>query len=503
MKNKTKQIILLVLVSAVFVLTGLNSTRFFKRIDLTENKSFTISDVSKAIIQGIPGNVQITYYLSDKIRNITPVASEIEDLLYEYSAHSRGKVAVTVQDPLKTNTSKKAETMGVQPQQIEVYEKNEQSFAMVYSGITIQYLDQVETIPFIINLETLEYEITYKIRKLVENLNTKIGIIIGHNQKTLDNSFSFLRDKLSSVFELEAVQPGKEITSDYSGIIVLGGKDLTDSDLLYIDEYIMTGGKVLFCIDGVEVEMTRNLETTVLDEAPVFKMIENYGVKINNDIIIDKYARRIPLRGSFPMLYPQWISIAAENIAKDNPLTSGFSGLDLLWASSLELSNNSSSVKALKLLSSSDQAFALNENITANPYEVNGLASNENKERSTLDLGYVLSGKFKSFYTDKESPENRMIVIGDSDFASDVIRYSDSPFNIIFLENAVEWLAIDDSLLTIKTRDKREMRLNKIQVPEKKIKAILFVYLINIILVPAAVIAFGIIRFIRRKRKES
>ena len=184
-------------------------------------------------------------------------------------------------------------------------------------------------------------------------------------------------------------------------------------------------------------------------------------------------------------------------------LTSGFSGLDLLWASSLELSNKSSSVKALKLLSSSDQAFALNENITANPYEVNGLASNENKERSTLDLGYVLSGKFKSFYTDKESPENRMIVIGDSDFASDVIRYSDSPFNIIFLENAVEWLAIDDSLLTIKTRDKREMRLNKIQVPEKKVKAILFVYLINIILVPAAVIAFGIIRFIRRKRKES
>ena len=145
----------------------------------------------------------------------------------------------------------------------------------------------------------------------------------------------------------------------------------------------------------------------------------------------------------------------------------------------------------------------MTENISANPYEVNGLASSENLEREKVDFGYVLSGKFKSFFTDRESPENRMIVIGDSDFASDVIRYSDSPFNIVFLENVIEWLAIDDSLLTIKTRDKREMRMSKIQIHEQKVKAILFVYLINIVLIPAAVVAFGVIRFIRRKRKES
>ena len=502
MNNKIKQIILLVLVSALFAVIGLNSTRFFKRLDLTENKSFTISDISKEIIRTIPGNVQITYFLSDKIKNITPVASEIEDLLYEYSANSRGHVAVTVLDPVKTNTAKKAETLGVQSQQIEVYEKNEQSFAMVYSGITVQYLDQVETIPFILNLETLEYEITYKIRKLVENLNTKIGVIIGDNRKTIENSYSFLGDKLSASFEMEELQHGKEITDDYSGIVILGGKDLTESDLLQVDEYIMRGGKVLFCIDGVEVEMTRNLETTVLEDAPVFKMLEKYGIKINRDLVLDKYARRIPLRGSFPMLYPQWVSVAAENVSKENPVTSRFSGLDLLWTSSVELTDNSG-IKGEVLLSSSDQAYSMTENISANPYEVNGLASNENLERGKVDFAYVLSGKFKSFFTEKESPENRMIVIGDSDFASDVIRYSDSPFNIVFLENAVEWLAIDDSLLTIKTRDKRDMRLNKIQIPEQKVKAILFVYFINIVLIPAAVVAFGVIRFIRRKGKES
>ena len=502
MNNKTKQLILLILVSAVFVLVGLNSTKYFKRIDLTENKSFTISNITKDIMKNIPGNVQITYFLSDKIKNITPVATEIEDLLYEYSANSRGHVAVNVIDPLRSNTSKKAETLGIQPQQIEVYEKNEQSFAMVYSGITIQYLDKVETIPFIMNLETLEYELTYRIRKLVENLNTKIGIIIGHNRKTMDNSFTFLRDKLSTSFEIEVIESGKEIDLDYSAIAILGAKDLTEGDLLYIDDYVMNGGKVIFCIDGVDVEMSRNLESTVLDEAPIFGMLENYGVKINNDLVLDKFARRIPLRGQFPMLYPEWLSITAENVSKTNPMTSQFSGLDLLWASSLELTGQNGSVIAEKLISSSDQAFSLSENISANPYEVNAHASDENRERGSLALGYVLNGKFKSSFTEKESPDNRMIIIGDSDFTSDVIRYSDSPFNIVFFENAVEWLAIDDSLLTIKTRDKRDMRLTKIQVPEQKVKAILFIYFINIVFIPVSVIAFGVIRFIKRKRKE-
>ncbi len=503
MNNKTKEIILLVMVTAVFILIGLNSTRYFVRADLTENKSFTISKITKEIVRNIPGNVQITYYISDRIRSITPVPTEIEDLLHEYSANSRGHVNVTVLDPLKTNTSKKAETLGVQPQQIEVYEKNEQSFAMVYSGITIQYLDKVETIPFIINLETLEYEITYKIRKLVEDLNTKIGIIIGDNRKTLENSFSFMNDKLSKAFELDVIQRGTEIGNDYSAVVLLGNRDITESDLLHIDEYIMAGGKVLLCIDGVDVDMSRNLETQTMENSPVFKMIEKYGIKVNNDIVVDKYARRIPLRGSFPMLYPQWISVAAENVSRENPITSRFAGLDLLWASSVEPSDSGSSVGIEKLLSSSDQAFSLTENITANPYEVNALSSDDSRERGMVDLGYVLTGKFRSYFTEKESPETRMIIIGDSDFASDVIRYSDSPYNIVFLENAVEWLAIDDSLLTIKTRDERDMRLSKVQIPEQRVKAILFIYFINIVFIPLAVVVFGIVRFLKRKRKES
>ncbi len=69
------------------------------------------------------------------------------------------------------------------------------------------------------------------------------------------------------------------------------------------------------------------------------------------------------------MIYPQWVSIAAENVSKENPVTSRFAGLDLLWTSSVELTN-AEGINAEKLISSSDQAYSIKENITANPMKL-------------------------------------------------------------------------------------------------------------------------------------
>ena len=114
----------------------------------------------------------------------------------------------------------------------------------------------------------------------------------------------------------------------------------------------------------------------------------------------------------------------------------------------------------------------------------------------------MLLPEYLSAFTDKTSAETRIIVIGDSDFISDIIEFSDSPYNVLFFENASEWLSNDESLLQIKTRSRRDLRLSKIETAEGRLKAILFVYLVNIVLVPLAIIIFAVARFIRRKRNE-
>ncbi len=501
--KKLREIILIILTTAVVILTALNSVIYFTRADLTENKSFTISDTTKKIIRAIPEKIHITYYISDKIKNITPVATEIEDLLFEYSARSRGRIDVVSVDPARLNLTNKAQSLGINPQQIEVYEKNEQSFAMVYSGITIQYLDKYETIPFILNLETLEYDLTHRIRKLVENIDVKVGIIIGDSRKSMENHYTYVGEKLQQSYGVELIETGKEIPPGISMLAVIGNKDISEGDMLYIDEYIMTGGKVIFCVDGVDVDMSRNLTAVKLENSPVIETLKKYGLRVNNDLVLDKYAKRIPLRGSFPMLYPQWIGIAGQNVSKTNPVTSRFAGLDLLWASSVEEADTVDGIVYERLVSTSDQAWVMDKNITTSPYEVSAEAGYKGDDQRQIGLAYLASGKFKSAFTEKTGNDSKIIVIGDSDFVSDIIQFSDSPYNIMFFENAVEWLSNDESLLQIKTRNKRDLRLNKIESQEGRVKAILFVYLINIVIVPAAVIAFAVIRYLQRKRREA
>ncbi len=501
-KNKIREIILIILTSVIFILAAMNSMVYFSRMDLTENKSFTISDITKKIISSIPDRVNITYFISDKIKTITPVATEIEDLLFEYAAYSKGRIDIVSIDPAKTGMTSKAESLGIIPQQIEVYDQNEQSFAMVYSGIVIQYLDRVETIPFTITLETLEYDLTYRIRKLVEDIDITIGILIGDYRKNIENHFSYLNDRLRQTYKLEIIKPGQEIPESISVLAVIGNKDLTDGDMLYIDEYIINGGKVIFGIDGVDVDMMNNLAAVKLDKSPAIEMLKKYGITINNNLVLDKYAKRIPLRGTFPMLYPEWFGILGQNVSKENPITSRFGGLDLLWASSIDLIE----IEGLtyeRLLASTDQAWVLDSYVTAAPQEVSPLMGYKGDDQRQLDLGYVVSGTFKSAFTDKTGKNTRIIVIGDSDFVSDVIEFSDSPYNIIFFENAVEWLSNDDSLLQIKTRDRRDLRLNKIEEPEKRVSAIMLVYLINIVIIPLLIITVAIVHFIRRKKREA
>ena len=97
MKKRT-EIVLFVLGLVLILLIGLNASRFFLRIDLTKNKAFTISKVSRELFRDIPDRVYITYYVSDKLKSLYPFPFQIEDLLYEYAAYSRGTIKVEVVD---------------------------------------------------------------------------------------------------------------------------------------------------------------------------------------------------------------------------------------------------------------------------------------------------------------------------------------------------------------------------------------------------------------------
>ena len=501
MNNRTKELITALLVFIAFILLALNTTRYFGRIDMTETKEFTITDTTKAYIKTIPEQVNITYFISDKVRNIAPAAGQIEDLLFEYAANSRGHISTTSLDPSKTVNEAYAKKMGITAQQVEIYDRNELAYSTVFSGILIQYLDKTVAIPFILDPSNLEYEVSSKIQKLVENVTTKIGLLAGSNVNTVDYYYSYLNETMKKDGEVIIVNKGEPVDPEITVLFVLGNKDFTEGDMLYVDEYIMNGGRAVFALDGVEVDMSNNLKATKLENNPALEMLKKWGITINNDMVLDKYCKKITMKGSLPMNYPMWLSINSKFVNRDNPITAGFASLDMMWASSIDL-NPVPGLNYQELFTSTNESWVLSDYLTGNPYEAFTTQNLVQESKGSHPLAYAVTGQFPSAFTDKVSKETKIIVAGDADFLSNLIEYTESPANLMFAENMLLWLD-NDRFMNIKTRSVRDIRLNKITDLSTKIRAILAVYLVNILIIPVGIVTYGIVRYIRRKRKDA
>jgi len=526
MAKKSAEIIILLMILAAAILLALNASQFFLRLDLTGSKAFTISPVSRKLFQEIPERVFITYYVSDKLKSLYPFPAQVEDLLNEYAAYSRGKISVSVRDPARAGETSVAESLGVYPQQIEVVEKDEQTVAVVYTGIVIQYLDRSETLPLVARLESLEYELTSKVRKVVSNEVRKLGLLVGDAGKQLRQDYERLVGRLGADFAVEEIERGKDIPQDLSLLFVLGNQDLSEFDLYPIDQYLMKGGKALFAVEGVKLDLLRGMAASKLEQSPLLDLLESYGVKVKRELVLDKYCKnfRIP-RQIFGQImwelrekYPLWITVADQFTAKDNPITARFSGLDLYWASPLELVEKPG-VSGKALVKTTPEAWTMADRFETLPERVSMLSYGKQESTGQYTLAATLTGSLSSFFKGKaiptregekrdwaqsvaESKETRLIVIGDSDFASGLYMYTDAEYNQEFLSNCAQWLGNAEDLLAIKTRSSRDLRLNKIQDPVQRLGFALFTQLLTVVLVPLLVIGFGIARMLVRRKKS-
>jgi ABC-2 type transport system permease protein len=526
--KKQQEIILFVLTLVLILAVGLNASRFFTRIDLTENKVFTISKVSRQLFQEIPEQVFITYYVSDRLKSLYTFPAQIEDLLYEYAAYSRGRIKVEVVDPMQGGEATRAEALGVYPQQIEVIERDERSVAQVYTGIVIQYLDRYETIPVVSRIESLEYDLTSKIRRVVTDDERVVGLLVGDADRVVQNDYATLFAALSGDFQLRPVETGADIPEDVDMLFVLGGKDLDEFDLYPIDQYIMGGGRVLFAVKGMQIDLMRGLVGQPLPEdQPVLKMLEGYGVEVRRAFVLDRYCQnfRVPRQILGQVMwevldkYPYWITVAGQFASADNPITARFQGLDLYWPSPLQLTTPAG-VDGEVLLSTTPEAWLLEEPpFETNPMRASMLLAVPHENEDQYPLAVALRGAFDSYFSDGEVPkregvprdwsnpvaksrETRILVVGDSEFASELFQYTGASYNMQFLSNSAEWLSNSEDLLEIRTRVARDLRLNKIQDPERRLRSALFTQLFNLVLVPLVVIAFGVTRLVLRRRKS-
>jgi len=523
-----KQVIIITALSVIaFILALMVSGRLWLRLDLTKNKAYTISKVSRNLYKELSDPVSITYYLSNKLRTIVPAPGEIEDTLREYAAYSRGKIRLTVRDPLKAGLSK-ADELGLQPRQVQTVEQDNASLVTVYSGIVIEYLDRMDVLPWVISTDTLEYDLTSRIRSLVNDSERWLGVLVGDNFRRWREDFGYLEATLAEAgYRARLLSIGDDIPDNLPALFVLGGaEDMDDWALYRIDRYIQLGGKVLFAVKGVYVDtVSGSIEARLHPNQTLLDMIASYGVIIRQELALDRSALTLQYQtraqsGAIQfriVRYPLWIGVLNDNGNDKHPVSSSFTGLDLYWASPLELAPPSS-VEAVSLFTSTPQGWSMKNALYTNPEIPYMLEMEANETKGVKILGAALSGTFPSFFRGSPKPEregsgeelpdmpenareSRIIVVGDTDFATNMINATQARHNLDFLLRAADWLANDDDIIGIRSRQPQTGRFDKITDPKRRAAVMRVIQIVNIGLIPLLVIIAGLFIASRRNAR--
>jgi len=170
--------------AVVVVLLNAAGLTLFKRMDLTADKLYSISDASKTVVSTLNEPLTINVFFTKNLpapHNSTE--RYLHDLLSEYAASANQNFNYRFYDvspdqgDLSNETAENqtlATSFGIRPIQIQAIEKDEVKFQKAYMGLVLIHGDQVERIPTITTTNGLEYKLTMAMRKL----NNKVSALL-------------------------------------------------------------------------------------------------------------------------------------------------------------------------------------------------------------------------------------------------------------------------------------------------------------------------------------
>ncbi|MDR2073139.1 MAG: GldG family protein [Spirochaetaceae bacterium] len=538
--TKKQQSAVTILSILIMLLLLLVSRRIWFRGDLTANNAYTLSPVSRNLYNEIDEEIRITYFLSGKLLSVDPAPSEITDLLREYEARSRGKIRVVVRDP--GGDIQEVERYGLVPQQFQDVKQDEASFSMVYSGIVIEYLDKSEVLTWVFSLDTLEYDITSRIRSLVRGKRRELGVIACEPQKDWNEYYGYFNQALlESGYSVLPLSPGEEIPDTLPVLFVFGGVEELDEYSLYrIDRYIQLGGRVLFAVESVDMDFFSTWEARLKKDEGLLSMISYYGATVGQSLVLDRAALPVPYqdpvsRQILQIPYAPWVAVLEHQGNKDHVLTSKFGGLDLFWASPLTLTlpdpGTTGELTGEALFTSTPRAWLMTKDFTLRPEQHDLFDAEADISEGEKILALTLEGRFPSWFADVEKPrrqtgetedepwtalpeelpdmpvetkESRIVVVGDADIGGALVTYTQRQqrLNFDFLLQVADWLGNDDDIVGIRNRHSGSGRLDRITDELKREGTMLFSRLLNVFILPLCIIITGAYRIFKRKNKK-
>lgn len=435
----------LIILGLVMVINYLGTT-WFKRLDMTEGKEYTVSAATKKIMKGLDDIITIKVYCSKNLpQQLQKSVTDIKDMLAEYKAYAGKKLRISWVDPTESENGKQeARTLGINEMQMQTIEKDKAQVINGYLGIVVLFADRKEVLPFVQNMQNFEYDLTLAIMKVARSATPNVGVLkvdtlpevpeavkrqmgdrLPKPEERTDVKFSRLFDKLNEnygVVTVDNIAKGTPIDSSLKVLIIPGAPAFSDRALFEIDQYFMKTGKLIVLASGMRIDfhkyygpMPVNVDSKLLD------LLKFYGVKIDQDMVVDASCGQVqvpqkvgPFTMNVAMPYPYFVRIGVDGFNRNNPAVSPLSDVIMPWPSSLTLLVDQASgiadssagasgqrgIKATILAHSSKKSWTVNGQVDLNPQQNWQPPANS----KPVTLAAHLTGNFKSFFAGKTIP---------------------------------------------------------------------------------------------------
>lgn len=497
-KQKTDFGITVIIIIGIVAVLNFFSYQIFHRWDLTQNKDYSISQVSKQTAGKLDDAVNIKAYFSGNLPSqYVSLPQEVKDILDEYANYSNGKIRVEFIDPKDDETiAQELYMQGIPQLQFNVLEKDKYQVVKGYLGILVQYGGKSEPIPVIEGTSDLEYKITSAIKKVTSKEIAGVGFVSGNQTLSADQEINIAYQKLREIYDVSAVdlKSQKEIPAGIKTLIIAGPKEkFADDELKIIDAFLMKGGSIILLADGVKVGQGLAAEP---NDIGLNKLLENYGLKLNNDLVIDASNGVASFNQgyvTFSSNYPYWPKVLKENFDKNNAAVANLESLMLPWASSIDV--NAEKLKDNKiyyLARSSADSWKESGSFNLNPQQ----QLNPQGKKGQFNLAVEVAGKFTSAYGKGETANSHIIIVGDSDFIGNNFAQG-NPNNLVFFQNLVDSITVDEDLINIRSKGVTERPIKELTDGEKAA-----VRYLNIFGLTLLVVAFGLFRYYMRRRNR-
>ena len=531
-----------IVVLVALVVINLLMSYIVCRWDMTDDKRYSISAPTKALLQDLDAPLTITLLLDGEMNaGFLRLQKATQELVEELGVYAAGGYQLLgVPEQLTTNGYGNLEPTVVH----ERTHKGQTAQTIIYPYAIVQYHDRSQVVTLLKNqrglsgeenlnhsIENLEFAFAEAIRSLTQDTIEKIAFLEGHGELDEHDVYD-LTQQLAKYYQIDRGTLGtvSGVLDDYKAVIIADPQmPFSETDKYILDQYIMQGGRILWVVNGVRFSddylASEGYTPIIALDLNINDMLFRYGVRINHALVQDLQCLPVPVDVSHDPNQPNWQPMPWTFApllltSQVSPITRNVAQVTATMASAIDIVGEDDGIRKEVLLATSSAS-----RLTSAPAKVDLSMGSDSEgfNQTFVPVAVSLEGVFPSIYAHllppeevtlttpllrESKPTRQIVVAAGSTIRNDwqqgqplplgYDRYTQMQFgNRDFMVNAVLHLTDDQGWLQLRQKEFTLRLINDQRARQTRIAA----QVISIV-IPLTLLAIvgGAMLILRRKR---